>query len=54
MPLARNLIKFAASPQGRKLIGQARRIATDPRQRERVAAVKSAIARRRAPGSSNE
>ncbi|MBC7461844.1 MAG: hypothetical protein H7287_10825 [Thermoleophilia bacterium] len=54
MPLARNLIKFAASPQGRKLIGQARRIATDPKQRQRVSAVKAAIARRRAAGSSPE
>ena len=47
MPLARNLIKFAASPQGRKLIGQAKRVATDPKQRERLAAVKQAIAQRR-------
>jgi hypothetical protein len=48
MPLARNLIKFAASPQGRKLLGQAKKIATDPKQRERLAAVRRAVAARRA------
>jgi len=47
MPLVRTLIKLAASPQGRTVIGHARRIAADPKQRERLEAVKVAVAKHR-------
>lgn len=35
------LLQFARSPQGRKLIGEAQKAARDPRNRERLAKVRT-------------
>ncbi len=35
MPLLGRLIRLAASPQGRKLIGQAQKAVLDPKNRQR-------------------
>ncbi len=37
------LLKFARSPQGRKLISEARKAAQDPKNRERLAKARTRI-----------
>jgi hypothetical protein len=40
------LIKFARSPPGRRLIGEAQKIARDPNNRERLARVRTTVEER--------
>lgn len=39
------LVKLASSPQGRKLLGQAQRAASDPKNRERIQQLRARLDR---------
>ena len=41
------IAKFAASPQGRKLVSQAQKFATKPENRRKVAEFRSRLAKKR-------
>jgi hypothetical protein len=47
MAMIGRLLKLAQSPQGRKLIGEARRAASDPKNRERLAKARAKLDQRR-------
>lgn len=44
--LFNRISRFARSPQGKRAIGQARRLASDPRNRRRIADLRKRLGRR--------
>jgi hypothetical protein len=49
MPFISNVMRFARSPQGKKLTQQAMRMAKDPKTRAKIADTRKRMAERRPP-----